>query len=338
MRPRFSGTIDPRQHPAVLPILQRIPPALFQRLGLEWVPGEYWECLKENNHPFYAFAAFCERYGVNYGKIRSRDPVETEHLQHCVGILVETGLLSNKSRRPIHQALRVREYARAEEILAHARTLVSVIEEAETLRGRILFPAFAGFVAAVEAYRDDLFKLSREDVREARETLEAFKRFQGEFDHLVETVDSLLAWLVVHWPQNDWGEEHALVRAGLVVTKEELQTRLKTSKECDIPANLEALGVVLSDLESFIEEVRLHTDDTWTPPEDAAEGEYKAQLQAALRTLAFDEVPDAAALKIRYRKLAIKYHPDRNPGDPDAEAKFKELGNAHTFLKTHLGI
>jgi molecular chaperone DnaJ len=37
-------------------------------------------------------------------------------------------------------------------------------------------------------------------------------------------------------------------------------------------------------------------------------------------------------LKKAYRKLAVKYHPDKNPGDKSAEEKFKELGEAYEAL------
>ena len=43
---------------------------------------------------------------------------------------------------------------------------------------------------------------------------------------------------------------------------------------------------------------------------------------------------DASADEIKkaYRKLAVKFHPDKNPGDHTAEDKFKELGQAYEAL------
>jgi len=38
-------------------------------------------------------------------------------------------------------------------------------------------------------------------------------------------------------------------------------------------------------------------------------------------------------LKSSYRKLAMKFHPDRNPGDATAEVKFKEISEAYDILK-----
>jgi molecular chaperone DnaJ len=42
---------------------------------------------------------------------------------------------------------------------------------------------------------------------------------------------------------------------------------------------------------------------------------------------------DGAAIKSAYRKLAMKYHPDRNPGDNECEARFKAINEAYDCLK-----
>ncbi|MBI5099349.1 MAG: molecular chaperone DnaJ [Nitrospirae bacterium] len=49
-------------------------------------------------------------------------------------------------------------------------------------------------------------------------------------------------------------------------------------------------------------------------------------------TLGLDRNATDADLKKAYRQLALKYHPDRNPGDKAAEEKFKEINEAYACL------
>ncbi len=48
--------------------------------------------------------------------------------------------------------------------------------------------------------------------------------------------------------------------------------------------------------------------------------------------LGVDKGADADAIKKAYRTLAKKYHPDMNPGDKEAEQKFKEVNEAYAVL------
>jgi molecular chaperone DnaJ len=50
-------------------------------------------------------------------------------------------------------------------------------------------------------------------------------------------------------------------------------------------------------------------------------------------TLEVERTADDSTLKSAFRKLAMKWHPDKNPGDASSEIKFKEINEAYEVLK-----
>src|ERR1044072_5555167 len=49
--------------------------------------------------------------------------------------------------------------------------------------------------------------------------------------------------------------------------------------------------------------------------------------------LGVERTAEARALKAGFLKLAMKWHPDRNPGDKSSEVRFKEINEAYEILK-----
>jgi molecular chaperone DnaJ len=56
------------------------------------------------------------------------------------------------------------------------------------------------------------------------------------------------------------------------------------------------------------------------------------QMKDYYQQLGLDRNATDTDLKKAYRQLALKYHPDRNPGDKAAEEKFKEINEAYACL------
>jgi len=54
--------------------------------------------------------------------------------------------------------------------------------------------------------------------------------------------------------------------------------------------------------------------------------------QDLYQTLGIEKNSSDADIKKAYRKLAMKYHPDRNPGDSASEQKFKSIQKAYAIL------
>src|SRR3970040_1699848 len=83
-------------------------------------------------------------------------------------------------------------------------------------------------------------------------------------------------------------------------------------------------GPVTSERAAPLEPVDLKPLCYYRSPEAPAM-EYKDYY----KTLGVDKKATAQEIKAAYRKLARKHHPDFNPGDKKAEARFKELNEAN---------
>ncbi len=57
-----------------------------------------------------------------------------------------------------------------------------------------------------------------------------------------------------------------------------------------------------------------------------------AEKRDYYEVLGVDKTASAEEIKKAYRKKAIQYHPDKNPGDKEAEEKFKEAAEAYEVL------
>jgi len=54
--------------------------------------------------------------------------------------------------------------------------------------------------------------------------------------------------------------------------------------------------------------------------------------ESLYRTLGIEKTSTPEDIKKQYRRLALQYHPDKNPDNPDAADKFKEVNHAHRVL------
>ncbi|MBX7148919.1 DnaJ domain-containing protein [bacterium] len=59
-------------------------------------------------------------------------------------------------------------------------------------------------------------------------------------------------------------------------------------------------------------------------------------FKRAVKILEIDDQVSPSVLKTSFRKLALKYHPDRNLGDIKAEKKFRDCLDAYNFLVEHI--
>jgi hypothetical protein len=75
------------------------------------------------------------------------------------------------------------------------------------------------------------------------------------------------------------------------------------------------------------------------PPYSFAPLEFKQGnfdlINEARKTLSTPEYAGFGEIKAAYRRLSLKYHPDKNPGNPQSAEHFKQIDKAYKLLETY---
>ena len=72
--------------------------------------------------------------------------------------------------------------------------------------------------------------------------------------------------------------------------------------------------------------------DAWCREFRSSAGTSFAAGKSYYEVLGVGKNADEKEIKKAYRRVAMKFHPDRNPDDPDADEKFKEATEAYEVL------
>lgn len=337
---------DPEKHPALPKLQQQAVHALFAKIGIEWIPGEFFDILKQFPLPTDAFEAFCGFLGIELEPIRHQNKDDLDLLNERIGVLLDLstlrGDISIDVRKNILGQMKIGQHSIAAIIIKNIRQLREILLEATKVADEIVFPAYPLFIEAVRKYfttADDLVltTLKQGDVDSARTTQRGFREAQQQFDQLIGLLNDQISWMATSWPDNDWGKKNVKIRDGIVIEKERIETLLTNSADADIFTELENLDNLSRDLHVFIEEIRKNYEggDFEEPVE---ESKLWQEFIWALEIFGLDEKTALSekTIKKTYIGEAIKCHPDKFDGKPEytaMETRFKDLGNARMILE-----
>jgi hypothetical protein len=206
-----------------------------------------------------------------------------------------------------------------------------------------------------------------------RTELQKFKELEEAARQLEAELDGAIGWMESNWPTGtEWGdeEENLQTRLGLIIVSESLRLVMagKTleashqqalevylngenhellasiaNREVDDDRLEEAvvlLNDVLEQLMAFVVIIQEQFEGAAGSFGVDPEAEKEAKWNAAMAALELDfQYGEASAsdlwtvIKGKYRRLASKYHPDKNPGDPVAEEKMSRVNDAYAYLE-----
>lgn len=364
----FSGKLDLGSHPKLEKIRDEFAINIFTLLKQKFVPGFYYEILKQHPLPGVAFQIFCKKFGVrslelvriDYEKQKIFHKIsEIKILDQVIGILVQVRImdLSIKDRDYLFSLMRVREYERVEELIDIAQIVLSAIKEAEKIKSKIVVAGYDNFLNYLNGIRGQLFnrpdgeEISKGDAQEINEYRVKFILLSEKVINLQREVGGQLAWLYDNWPNTkEWINAYGKASHTVKNIEIDINNILRViSVDADkAESAIQELAARCDMLRSLIEKIILSTGKKGSPKSKYASNvweewtaalsffEYNPTEHAAYFDQKSTEQPSSREIKAKYRELAIRFHPDRHPGKSSAE--IKELSEKFIFTKDFYDI
>lgn len=315
--PRGKKPFNPTLDPALSGLQRRAVNALFERLGQEWIPPEYFAFLSKYPQPTEALTQFCLHYSIEPGRIAHEDHKATAEFDLLISHLIQIDLLRNDLN---HEQLDNLAELRTRHPAESFDAILDLIEQFNALRKKAIaycsrypFSVFKVFFEDV-FFDTDLDSIDRDRISRCKEIIEWYKS-------LVDRIEDLDRRLHESAKPDEFGQQ----------LWDDLKQALQTAVTPD--EFIHQFKQHTDNIEVFMRSAHRYRRKTKDEREPRAHGSKDTdKCRAHFRSL---EMIDAtlltfAAAKASWRRLVKKYHPDNPAGD---ETKFREVQSAWEYLK-----
>ncbi|MGB3976778.1 MAG: J domain-containing protein [bacterium] len=299
---------------------------IFGCLGIEYLPMLCTDIIDETRQDTIScFFEFLSRTNIDPDELLIRDSViERVKFETTIGILLEADDIRrgfNVSPIPIYKALRI-SIEEAELLLDKMRDVASLLKTMSAKK-KVLFEYKRWFLEVKEKL-EHWEEYDSTELQKAFDVAEKFNRYQIRFDSHLEDITEILTKLK---GSKNWDSIEKEV-----VNQYDILNYIK-SLLCDPPSDedieleieeglgmLESVFMALNDLLKKIGGYTFNAGD-----------QIREKVVKEIQLLGLKFGTPFTEVKSTYRKMALKYHPDRNKSR-DAEQKMKDLNNAWEVL------
>lgn len=345
MRKRFGALLFDDPCPEIFGLQIKVARTLLSFVGGEYVPFRLLTELERYDAMHAVHRFLSEMMGFDY-KTLTVNPKERTLLDEYLGILCDADIQlkdTGVDDSPLYRALRKRDTQLAERLIDKLNALSPLIQELR--ESKIVFGGeFAIFMEQVETCLRDWVSFDQTKMNEMKEVYDEWRGLQQQFDAVIADIDAKLAWIYAHFPPDELNAVNTVLVTQIDQIKQDIISgaenvidgiealKRKLENLADLIAEFETTGYKYEEADQVYEDDRVYEDWEWNAKADKDEKFTRAYCIFEFDTPYPNFKPDLSFLKKAFRKLAIKYHPDHNPGDKEAEERFKSLYQAKEFL------